>query len=160
MTTQSYKFGVAGKLFLGTAQTFDVSAQMTKCSVQAKESVKTVDAIPVLDGTEIAEEEEVTFDWTISGTFMQDLAAAGCVDWSWLNAGTEKAFMFVPDNASLRGAKGTIKSVVPLTLGGEATKPKNRPTSDFEWRIKGTPIFGVYDPHSGGATDDTVTEDS
>lgn len=160
MTTQSYKFGVAGKLFLGTANAFDVSAQMKACQVQAKENVKTVDAVPVMDGTEIAEEEDVTFDWTLSGTFLQDLAAAGCVDWSWLNAGAEKAFMFIPDAPSLRGAKGTIKSVVPLTLGGEATKPKNRPTSDFEWRIKGTPTFGVYNPGSAGNTDDTVTEDA
>lgn len=160
MTTQSYKFGVDGKLFLGTAQAFDVTAQTTGVTIKAKENVKTTDAIPVLDNTEIPEEEDVTFDWTISGTLMQDLAAAGVVDWSWLHAGAEMAFMFIPSAAALRGAKGTIKSVVPLDLGGAVTKPRTRPTSDFEWRIKGTPIFGVYDPHSAGNTDDTVTEDA
>jgi hypothetical protein len=153
MTTQSYKYG-NGTLLLGTAP-LDVTAQMTKASVQAKENVDTIDAIPVLDGTEIAEEEEVTYDWTLSGSLLQDLTAAGVVDWSWEEAGNEHPFVFVPHNPALRGVSGTV-IVAPLTIGGEVTKPRNRPQSDFEWRIKKgtTPIFGVYDP-----IEDDVEED-
>lgn len=153
MTTQSYKYG-NGKLILGAGGSLEITAQLTKCSIQAKENVETIDAIPVLDDTEIEEEEEVTFDWTISGSLLQDLAAAGVVDWSWENAGTEQPFVYVPDLPSDRGVEGVIKSVTPLTLGGEVTKPKNRPQSDFEWRVKRTPIFGVYD-----SVDDSVDED-
>lgn len=157
--TNSYKFG-NGKLYLGAANALNVTAQMTKASVQAKENVDTIDAIPVLDNTEIPEEEEVTYDWTLSGSLLQDLAAAGVIDWSWENAGTEQPFIFVPDAPSLRGVKGTVIPA-PLMVGGEVTKPRNRPQSDFEWRIKKgtTPIFGVFDPGSAGATDDDVDED-
>jgi hypothetical protein len=160
MATQSYQFGVDTKLFLGTANVFDVTAQLRKCTVSAKENVEKTDDIPVADGTEIAGEETATLEWTIAGSLLQDLAAAGVIDWTWLNAGTEKAFMLVPSSAALRGVKGTIKRIVPLTVGGDVTKPRNRPESDFEWLIKGTPIFGVYNPGSAGNTDDTVTEDA
>lgn len=153
MTTNSYKYG-NGTLLLGSTP-LDVTAQMTKCSVQAKENVETIDAIPVLDNTEIPEEESATYDWTLSGSLLQDLAAAGVIDWSWENAGTEQAFVFVPHNPALRGVEGTL-IVAPLTIGGEVTKPATRPQSDFEWRIKKgtTPVFGIYDP-----VDDSVEED-
>lgn len=158
--TQSYKF-TNGKLFLGAANAKAIQTQLTKCSVQAKENVDTTDAIPVLDNTEIPEEEEVTYDWTLSGSVLQALAAAAIIDWSWENAGTEQPFIFVPDVVSLRGVKGTVIPA-PLTIGGEVTKPRNRPQSDFEWRIKKgtTPIFGVYDPGSAGDSDDDVDEDA
>jgi hypothetical protein len=155
--TNSYKYG-NGLLILG-AVPLDVTAQMTKLSVQASESVETIDAIPVLDNTEIPEEEEATYKFTISGTLLQDLAAAGVLNWSWANKGTQQAFIFVPDNPTLRGVEGILVPQ-PLTIGGEVTKPKNRPTSDFEWRIIGTPIFGVFDPGGAGHLDDDVDEDA
>lgn len=154
--TNSYKFG-DGLLLLGSAP-LDVTAQMTKFSIQASESIETIDAIPVLDDTEIPEEEEATYDFTASGTLLQDLAVAGVIEWSWNNKGTEQEFIFVPHNPALRGVKGTLVPI-PLTIGGEVTKPRNRPTSDFEWRVKGDPIFGVYAPGGAGVSDDDVTED-
>lgn len=149
--TSSYKFG-NGKLILGTGPGA-IQAQTTACQVNISENVSTIDAIPLLNNTEIPKEEEAEFAYVLAGSLLQDLAAAGVVDFSWANAGAEIDVVFVPDTPSARGVEGIIY-MVPLTIGGEVTKPRNRPKSDFSWRFKGTPIFGVYDP-----VGDEVTED-
>lgn len=154
--TSSYKFG-NGKLLLGDTP-LNITSQMRSVSVTPKEEVKTTDAIPLLDNTEIPEEEEATYKYTLSGKLLQDLAVGGIIDWSYDNKGTEQAFLFVPDLPSLRGVAG-ICYPVPLVVGGEVTKPRSRPESDFEWRIKGDPVFGVFDPGSAGDADDEVNED-
>lgn len=152
MTTSSYKFG-NGKLILGTGPGA-IQAQVTACQVTPSESVNTIEAIPLLDNTEIPKEEEAEYSYVLSGKLLQDLTAAGIIDFSWENAGVEIDVVFVPDIAAARGVEGVIV-MAPLTIGGEVTKPKNRPQSDFSWRFVGTPIFGVY-----SAIGDTVTEDA
>lgn len=152
MTVHSYKFG-AGKLILGSAH-LDVSPQMTSVLVKWSEKVDTIDAIPVLSGEEIPEEESATYSATIGGTFLQDLALGGVVDWTWLHMGETVDFRFEPDIPTARGCEGTCR-VIPLDLGGDITKPRSRPTSDFTWNCIGIPIFGVAD-----ATTAAVTEDS
>lgn len=149
--TNSYKFG-NGRLILGTGP-LNVTAQVRKCQVTPSEAVSTIDAIPLLDDSEIPKEEEAEYSYVLEGTLLQDLAVAGVIEWSWNHAGTEQQFEFVPDLPADRGVSGTLYPV-PLVIGGEVTKPRNRPTSDFTWRIKGAPVFGVYDP-----VDDEVTED-
>lgn len=151
MTTNSYKFG-NGRLILGDGP-LNVTAQMRAVSIDTSENVQTIDAIPVLDDTEIPEEEEATYKRTLSGQFLQDLTLAGVIDWSWENEGTEQPFVFVPDLVIDRGFEGVLVPV-GLKVGGEVTKPKNRPVSDFTWRIIGKPQFGTYD-----SVDDEVDED-
>jgi hypothetical protein len=45
---------------------------------------------------------------------------------------------------------GTVR-LIPLAIGGEVP---TRPTSDFEWVIIGTPVFGAV-----AADDDAFVED-
>lgn len=141
MPIQSQTLG-PGTLTLGAGGTLlDASCQVTAFSVVPSENVEEGDDIPVLCGEVLEGDEDVTIDWVISGTFLQDVQVAGIIAWTWTNAKTSQPFTFVPNTATGRKVTGTIKSVVPLQLGGEVTKPKNRPTSDFEWRVTGTPVL-------------------
>ena len=137
----SYKFK-DGTLLLGAGPSVDFSAQVRSLMVKWTEEVETIDAIPLLDATEIPEEEEATYKATLSGKFLQDLALNGIVDWSWKNRGLTMIFRFIPDDVTARGAEGNVR-IVPVDVGGDITKPANRPESDFEWKcVGGLPIFG------------------
>lgn len=140
MTINSYKVG-PGSLTLG-AGPLSVGAQVTACTVQASESVETEDDVNVLSGEVLEGEDVASLDYTISGTFLQDLAASGVVDYSWQNAGDEVAFVYIPNTAADRSVAGTLR-LVPISIGGTA---KQRATSDFEWAIIGTPTFGDATP--------------
>lgn len=140
MAIVSTKLG-PGTLKLGTAGAEDVSCQVRACSVNPTENVESAEAIPVLCGEEIAAEESVSYSYTLSGTVLQDLTAAGMVDYTWTNAGEEVDFEFIPVTALARKVTGTVR-LVPLTIGGEVSKT-DRITSDFEWTIVGTPVFGA-----------------
>jgi hypothetical protein len=134
MAIQSFKMG-PGSL------TFDAqvaSAQVTAFKVEADESVKTTDAIPVLSGEELAAQETASLAWKATGTLIQDIAAADLVAWSWTNAGEEVGFTFVPNTVSDRQVTGVVR-VVPIALGGDVEK---RNTSDISWAIIGTPVLG------------------
>lgn len=149
MTVKSYKMG-PGTLLLGTAP-LDISAQITQCVVTPSESVTEGDLINVLSGEKLQDDDEVKISFKLGATLLQDLTAAGVVDWSWDHDGTtEEPFVFVPNDELERGISGTCFPV-PIAIGGEV---KKRPTSDIDWRVKGTPVFGVYDP-----VEDEVTED-
>lgn len=134
-----------GTLTLGTGP-LAVSGQITNCRVEASESVTTGTAIPVLSGEELAASERVDHSFTLAGNLLQDWAAGGVVDWSWINAGTEQSFSFVPSTAAARKVSGTIYPV-PITIGGDVTgtaaKPGDPARSDFTWRCKGKPAFGA-----------------
>jgi len=127
-----------GTLTLG-AGPLDVSAQLTACRVNPKENVTTTEPVKVLSGEQLDGDESVDFEFTLEGKLLQDLAAAGVVAWSWTNMGTEQPFTFVPNDAAARQVEGTIKSVVPISIGGDEVDA--RMTSDFTWRLKGTPDF-------------------
>lgn len=148
MTIKSYKM-TEGTLLLGTAP-LDISGQVTKCLVNPKENVEAGDTFDVLSGEQLIDDDDITFEFTIEFTLLQDLAAAGVIDWSWDNQGTLKPFVFVPKNSTNRAVSGNAY-VVPIAIGGDV---KSRPTSDATWRVKGTPVFGVYDP-----VEEEVTED-
>lgn len=142
MPISSRKLG-PGQLVLG-AGAMEVSAQLTKCKISPSESVTSTDALKVLSGEKLDGEEEATYTFTIEGTFLQDdPGVSSVVDWSWTNMGTEQAFVFVPNTESGREASG-ILTPVPLAIGGDEVD--QRMTSDFTWRIKGTPDVGVVGP--------------
>jgi hypothetical protein len=126
-----------GTLELG-AGPLDVSAQLTACRVNPSENVTETDPIKVLSGEQLDGDESVDFSFTLEGTLLQDLAAAGVVAWSWTNMGTEQPFTFIPNDAAARQVQGIVK-VVPISIGGDEIE--KRMTSDFTWRIKGTPDF-------------------
>jgi hypothetical protein len=134
MPINSYKLG-PGTLTLG-AGALEVSAQVTACVVSWEENLETTPAIPVLSGEEIAEEDEATYKAKLEVTFLQDLAVAGVVDWSWTNKGTEQPFDYVPNTVTDRAVNGVLVPT-PLAVGG--SEMKKRPTSDATWRIIGEP---------------------
>jgi hypothetical protein len=138
MPIQSYKMG-PGTLKLGAAGVLDVSCQVTSLVIAADENVDETDPVPVLCGEELAGDTTVTYTWGMTGTLLQDLTAAGVVDWSWINKGLSMAFLFVPNTAAARKVTGNIR-VTPIAIGGDA---KTRPTSDIDWTILGTPVFAA-----------------
>lgn len=149
--TTSYKFG-NGRLLLGNGP-LNVTGQVRACAVEPSESVSTIEAIPLLDNTEIAKEEQAEYSFVLTATLLQDLSAAGVIEWSYDHAGQAQDFVFIPDLPTDRGFQGTCYPV-PIKVGGEVTKPRNRPQSDISWRIQGTPLFGDYN-----AVDDDVEDE-
>jgi len=139
MPISSRKLG-PGQLELG-ATPLEVNAQLTGCKLTPSESVTTGDTIKVLSGEQLAGDEEATYTFVLEGTFLQDdPGVSSVVDWSWDNMGTEQPFRFVPSDAGTREVSGTL-TPVPLTIGGDEVDA--RMTSDFTWRIKGTPDVGT-----------------
>lgn len=141
MAIKVYDLG-PGTLKLGAAN-LEINAQLRNCRIEATENVATTDSKPVLSGEELAGSDRVTFTYTLAGTLLQDLTAAGIIDWSWLNKGTWNVFTFIPSTAAARQVKGSV-AVVPITIGGEITgtpgKRGDNPTSDFSWRAKGPTV--------------------
>jgi hypothetical protein len=138
MSISSRKLG-PGQLELG-AVPLEVNAQLTSCKVTPSESVTSGDAIKVLSGEQLDGDESATYNFVLEGTFLQDdPGVASVVDWSWDNMGTEQPFRFVPSDAGGREVSGTL-TPVPLTIGGDEVDA--RMTSDFTWRIQGTPDMG------------------
>lgn len=126
-----------GTLTLG-AGAMQVNAQLTKARVVPSESVESTDAIKVLSGEVLDPTETASYSYALEGTFLQDLGAvASVVDWSWTNAGTEQPFTFTPNTAAGVDVVGTL-TPVPLAIGGDEVDAGPM-SSDFTWRIKGTP---------------------
>lgn len=140
MAIQSYVMG-PGTFKLGAAP-LDVSAQVAALSVTASEKVKTTDPEPMLSGDDLTTPDVVTLEWKLTAKLVQDLAAAGLVDYTWTNASDEVDFDFVPNTAGDRMVSGVVR-LVPLAVGGD---PKTRPKSDVTWVIVGTPTLGDATP--------------
>lgn len=143
MPIVSHKLG-PGQLELG-AVPLEVNAQLTGCKIVPAESVESGDVIKVLSGEELAAEDDVTYTYSLQGTLLQDLAAAGVVDWSWVNKGTWQPFRFVPNDAAAREVSGEVRPV-PLQIGGDEVDA--RMTSEFTWVARGSstdpdPDFGA-----------------
>lgn len=131
----------AGTLTLGSGP-LAASTQVTACSVNATENVTSSDPIKVLTLDQIDGDESVSFSYTLDGTFLQDdPGASSVVDWSWAQEGNTAAFTFVPNTDQGREVTGTIKSVVPLRIGGDEVE--STMTSDFSWRLSGKPTIGT-----------------
>lgn len=134
MTILSYKLG-PGTLTLG-AVPLDVSAQVTAVAVEPEESVESTDAIDVLSGEQLAAEEDASYKYKLTATFLQDtLATTGLIDYTWANAGATVAFVFVPNSTLTQKITGNLR-VIPLKIGGDV---KKRNTSDWSVSIIGTP---------------------
>jgi hypothetical protein len=133
MTVQSYKLG-PGTLTLGSAP-LDVSAQVTAMKVEWSENVTSGEDLDLLSGDSLLGDQDATYRANLAGNLLQDIAAAGVVDWSWTNKGTEQAFKFVPSTSEGRQITGVLVPV-PITVGGDV---KTRPRSDITWRIVGDP---------------------
>ena len=140
MTINSYKVG-PGTFTIGSGPTA-FSSQVRSMLVEASENVETEDDLPVLSGEVLEGEDTATLDWQLSGTFLQDLATNGIIDYTWTNASEEQTFTYVPLTSADKAVTGTCR-IVPISVGGEA---KQRATSDFTWAIIGTPTFGDATP--------------
>lgn len=128
-----------GTLTLG-AGAIEVNAQLTSASVTPSESVETTDPIKVLSGETMEGDETATYTFVLDGTFLQDLGAvSSVVAWSWENMGTEQPFVFTPNTAAGVACSGTLVPV-PLRIGGDEVDAGPM-SSDFSWRIKGTPTL-------------------
>lgn len=138
MAISSYKMG-PGTLKLGTGGTEDASAQVTRCVVSTAESVSSTDDVIVLTGETLDGEDTVSLDWTLSGALLQDITSAGLIEYTWTNAGDEVDFEFIPNTAAGRKVTGVCR-LVPLAVGGDAN---SRPSSDFEFKVIGTPALGT-----------------
>lgn len=136
MPINSYKLG-PGVFTLG-AGPLAASAQVTSMRVVPAEEVQTFVAIPVLSGDELPAEESASVRFTLEGTFLQDIKVAGVVDYTWDHTGEEVPFTYEPNTVVGATVEGTVR-VVPLMIGGD--EMKQRPSSDFTWRIIGTPDF-------------------
>lgn len=135
MPVNSYKMG-PGVLSIGGT---DFSAQVRSCTVQVTENVKTTEAIDVLSGDQIPEEEEATYKYALQVTFLLDLAALGIVDYTWDNVGTSKAVTFTPNTAQGADVSGDIR-IVPLNVGGD---PKARMEQQVTFQFIGTPTYAA-----------------
>lgn len=134
---KSFKQGPGSLTFNAGAQV--ASAQVTKCAVEADESVKSTDAVPVLSGEELPAEETASLAWKLTGSVIQDIDAAGLVAFTWDHAGEELSFVFIPNTVEDRQISGVVR-IVPLSLGGDVSA---RNTSDLSWSIIGTPVLAA-----------------
>lgn len=137
MAIKKYTVG-DGTLTIGAAP-LDISAQVTSMRIEWTENVTTADVIPVLSGEETGGEEEATYTAALAGNVVQDIDAAGFVEYSWTNKGTEVPFVFVPNTAKGRQVTGTVR-VSPVTLGGDVRD--KTPRSDISWSCIGDPVLG------------------
>lgn len=133
MTILSYKTG-PGTLTIG-AVPLDVSEQVTSCTLQWEEKVDTIEAVDVLSGGQLPEEETASYKAKLVATFLQDtLATGGLVDYSWTNKGSSVAFKFIPAAANAKKITGTLR-VMPIDVGGDV---KARATSSVTFACVGT----------------------
>jgi hypothetical protein len=135
MAIQSYVMG-PGTFTLG-AGPLSAGAQVASMTVTATEKVKTTEPEPMLSGEDLETPDVVSLEWKLTAKLVQDLAAAGIVDYTWQHAMEEVAFTFVPNTAEGAEVDGFVR-IVPLAVGGD---PKSRPKSDVTWVVVGTPDF-------------------
>lgn len=137
MPVKSFIVG-PGTLTVG-AVPLDITAQVTAMRVDWAENVTAGDVIPLLDDTELVDPDVVTYRATLAGNLVQDITAAGLVEWSWTNKGTKQPVTFIPSTAAGREVTGTIVPV-PITIGGDLKKSGR---SDIAWRFVGDPVLGT-----------------
>lgn len=133
---KGYKLG-PGTLTLGeTTSLIDVSCQATGVilapDVDAGDPVKTVGGCD-LPGSR-------TYNWTLSGTFLTDLDAAGVNAFCDDHKGEQVPFSWAPNTADGGTAKATGTLVVdPLPFGGEEAGAWME--AEFEFTVVGDPTF-------------------
>lgn len=136
MAISTYKPG-PGTLTIG-AGPLDASAQVTSCAVEPEENVETEDAVDVLSGETLPEEETATYKYKLTASFLQDaLTAGGLVEYTWDHAGETVPFDYAPNDALAQKITGNLR-VIPLKVGGDI---KKRATADWSVKIIGTPAL-------------------
>lgn len=131
-----------GSLTIGSAP-LDITAQVTSMRVEWSENVTSSDSVFVLSGEETGSEDEVSYTAQLAGNVVQDIDAAGLVEYSWTNKGTEVPFVFVPNTSKGREVTGVLR-VSPVTLGGDVRD--RTPRSDISWACIGDPVLGDVTP--------------
>lgn len=143
MAVESVRFGV-GTFTLGTTPGTDFSCQVQSMGLNVDKNEG--DTITVLCGDQVP--GSITYSYTLAGTVLQDIAvAAGLVEYTWTNAGTQVDFTFVPSTAAVTSIAGTVV-VDPLSIGTSDGEFGDVLTSDFEWTCVGQPT--VTWPVGGG----------
>lgn len=128
-----------GTLTVGATGTpIDFTCQVTAARVEW--SADAEDDIETLCGDSVAGAR--VYSSTLSATIFNDLAtAAGIVEFSWTNKGTQHPFTFRPSMTSgVKQVTGTV-TVDPISIGGDEVGQNM--TSDFEWSIVGDPVLGT-----------------
>ena len=139
MPIESYKLG-PGSLIFDDGTPFDLSLQVTGIKINPSETVQTAEAVKVLGGGGLAAEDSASYRYTISGSVLQDIAAAGIVSWTWDHEGEFVDFTFVPSTAEARQATGRCR-IVPLQFGGDEIDA--RPQAEFEYVCEAKPVLAA-----------------
>jgi len=139
MPIRRYTMG-PGSLTLGAGTPLELNAQVTNARIEWAESTTNVDPIPVLSGEEVGAESSTSYTATLAGNLIQDITAAGVVEYTWTNRGEEVPFTFVPNTAAGREITGVCR-VGPITLGGDVRD--KTPRSDFAWPCTTDPALGA-----------------
>jgi hypothetical protein len=135
MPATVHKLG-PGSLSIGTTPN-DFSCQVTAARVEWE--VDEGDDVVVLCGDTVPGAR--TYSSKLTATILSDLgAAAGIVEFSWTNKGTQHAFEFVPNATAGKSVTGTV-IVDPISVGGDESGQNM--TSDFEFAIVGDPVIGT-----------------
>lgn len=136
MPIKSHKLG-PGTLTLGAAN-LQVNAQLTACRLTPSENVESTDDIKVLSGEKLEGEDTVDYTYVLAGNLLQDLDAAGVVDFSWDNKGLTVAFNFTPNTAAAASVSGQLR-MIPISIGGDEVEARMQ--SDFSWNVIGDPVW-------------------
>lgn len=137
MATDQYKLG-PGTLTLGTdPDEHEFNMQLTKCSVDPSESVSSGDDLNLLDGSTLEGDDDVTYDYVLTGEAVQDLVEDGFTDYCWQNKGLEVSFVFVPVTARVAAVTGVCR-IKPIQIGGDV---KIRNVASFDFAVIGDPVF-------------------
>lgn len=138
MTIETASMMGPGTLTIGTGPGITVDQQVRACAVVPTENVTRIEAKRVLSGEELPASETATYTFALEVTLIQDAELGGIIDYSYDNAGTEKAFSFKPVDALAAKVEGTLR-VQPIKYGGSVDEPS--PESDVTFAIIGTPVF-------------------
>lgn len=132
-----------GTLTIGGVGGLAASSQVRAAAVEPTENVARTEAKRVLSGEELPASETATYSFVLRCTFLQDDLDGGVIDYSYSNAGLEKAFVFHPATAREAEVTGTLR-VQPIKFGGTTDEPS--PESEVSFAIIGTPTFTPHTP--------------
>lgn len=141
MAVKKYRLGPGTLNLDGTAY----QAQVRKAVVQWASSTSSTDEEELLSGDVLPGDSDTTFSASFAATFVQDIDAAGLVEWSWTNRGVEVPFEFVPSTIKGRKVTGTI-TVIPIDLGGDVGDGKPKSDVTFPFTPAGLPVLGDVGP--------------
>lgn len=138
MAIKSYIVGPGSLVFGAPGDPDEMAAQITSCKVTPSTDVG--DPLDVLSGEQLPGDRTTT--WTLNGEFLQDISENGISTYTLDNAGEQKPFIYIPNDAEGRSISGNV-TIDPTELGGDV---KARATAEFEFSVLGTPAIGDVAP--------------